>query len=93
MINTLSIASDLSKAGIERSHAEAIANAIGTRQRDVATKDFVRAEISGVRAEIRAEIGAVRTEMGALETRLVRWVVGTVFAASGLLFAALRFIP
>ena len=100
MINTLSIASDLSKAGIERSHAEAIAHAIGTLPEDVATKDFVRAEISGVRAEIRAEIGAVRTEIGvvrtemsALEARLVRWVVGTVFAASGLLFAALRFIP
>ncbi len=75
MVNTLSIASDLSEAGIERPHAEAIANAIGTRQEDVATKDFVRAEIS------------------TLETRLVRWMVGTVFAASGLLFAALRFIP
>ena len=75
MVNTLSSASDLSEAGIERPHAEAIANAIGTRQEDVATKDFVRAEIS------------------TLETRLVRWMVGTVFAASGLLFAALRFIP
>ena len=75
MINTLSIARDLSEAGIERSHAEAIANAMGTRQGDVATKDFVHAEIS------------------ALEARLVRWIVGTVFAASGLLFAALRFIP
>lgn len=118
MINTLSIASDLSKAGIERPHAEAIANAIGTRQGDVAMKDFVHAEISGVhaeisgvraeistvraeisaeistvRAEISAEISGVRTEMSALEARLVRWVVGTVFAASGLLFAALRFIP
>lgn len=82
MINTLSIASDLSEAGIERSHAEAIAHAIGTLPEDVATKDFVRAEIS-----------AVRTEMSALEARLVRWIVGTVFAASGLLFAALRFIP
>ncbi len=96
MINTLSIASDLSKAGIEKSHAEAIANAIGTSQEDLATKDFVRAEISAVRAEIssvRAEISSVRGEMSALETRLVRWIVGTVFAASGLLFAALRFIP
>ena len=89
MVNTLSIASDLSEAGIEKPHAEAIANAIGTRQEDVATKDFVRAEISTV----RAEISTVRTEMSALETRLVRWMVGTVFAASGLLFAALRFIP
>ncbi|MXW65209.1 MAG: hypothetical protein F4Y00_06245 [Bacteroidetes bacterium SB0662_bin_6] len=75
MINTLSIARDLSEAGIERSHAEAIAHAMGTRQGDVATKDFVHAEIS------------------TLEARLVRWIVGTVFAASGMLFAALRFIP
>ncbi len=82
MINTLSIASDLSKAGIEKSHAEAIANAIGTRQEDLATKDFVRAEIS-----------TIRGEMSALETRLVRWIVGTVFAASGLLFAALQLMP
>ncbi len=82
MINTLSIASDLSKAGIAKSHAEAIANAIGTRQEDLATKDFVRAEIS-----------TIRGEMSALETRLVRWIVGTVFAASGLLFAALQLMP
>ncbi len=82
MVNTLSIASDLSEAGIARPHAEAIANAIGSRQEDVATKDFVRAEIS-----------TVRTEMSTLETHLVRWMVGTVFAASGLLFAALRLIP
>ncbi len=82
MINTLSIASDLSRAGIEKSHAEAIANAIGTPQEDLATKDFVRAEIS-----------TVRGEMSALETRLVRWIVGTVFAASGLLFAALQLMP
>lgn len=82
MINTLSIASDLSRAGIEKPHAEAIANAIGTPQEDLATKDFVRAEIS-----------TVRGEMSALETRLVRWIVGTVFAASGLLFAALQLMP
>ncbi len=89
MINTLSIASDLSRAGIAKSHAEAIANAIGTSQEDLATKDFVRAEISTV----RAEISSVRGEMSALETRLVRWIVGTVFAASGLLFAALQLMP
>ena len=72
MINALSIARDLSEAGIERPHAEAIANAMETH---LATKDFVRAEIS------------------ALEVRLVRWIVGTVFAGGGLLFVALRFVP
>ncbi len=79
MINALSIARDLSEAGIERPHAEAIANAMETQ---LATKDFVRAEISDVRAEISA-----------LEVRLVRWIVGTVFAGGGLLFVALRFVP
>ena len=75
MINALSIARDLSEPGIERPHAEAIANAMETGQGDLATKDFVRAEIS------------------ALEVRLVRWIVGTVFAGGGLLFVALRFVP
>ena len=35
----------------------------------------------------------VHREINALEVRLVRWIVGTVFAAAGLLFLALRFIP
>ena len=86
MINALSIARDLSEAGIERPHAEAIANAMETQ---LATKDFVRAEIS----DVRVEISDVRAEISALEVRLVRWIVGTVFAGGGLLFVALRFVP
>lgn len=108
MIDTLAIASDLVAAGVAKpqaeAHARAIANAVGQQYADIATKDFVRSEISALRAELREEIGAlraevrgeisaVRGEMSALETRLVRWIVGTMIAGGGLLFAALHFIP
>ncbi len=115
MIDTLAIASDLVAAGVAKpqaeAHARAIATAVGQQYADIATKDFVRSEISALRAELREEIGALRTEvreeisavrgeisavrgeMSALETRLVRWIVGTMIAGGGLLFAALHFIP
>ena len=75
MLDTLAIAENLADAGVERNqakaHAQAIANAVGQERGEIATKDFVRAEIK------------------ASEVRLVRWM----FAAMGLLFLALRFIP
>ena len=78
MIDTLAIAENLAAAGIEQEQAKAIANAVAQQHGETATKDFVRSEISNVRTEIKAS-----------EVRLVRWI----FAAVGLLFAALRFIP
>ncbi len=76
MTDTLSIANNLSNAGVDWEQAEAIAKSIAAaveQQGDLATKDFVHGELSS------------------LETRLVYWIVGTglvivgVFVAAGVL--------
>ena len=96
MIDTLSIARDLSEAGVDwaqaQAHATVIAHAVEQQHADVATKEFVRNEISVVRGEIsvvRGEISAVRGEISAAETRIIRWTVGTPLGVGGLIIAAL----
>ena len=44
----------------------------------------------GDRRRADAEIAEVRTEIASLETRLVRWMVGTVFATAALTVGILR---
>ena len=87
MIDTLSIARDLSEAGVDwaQAHATVIAHAVEQQHADVATKEFVRNEIGAV----RGEIGAVRGEISAAETRIIRWMVGTTLGVGGLIIAAL----
>ncbi|MDE2645519.1 MAG: hypothetical protein OXI05_06755 [Bacteroidota bacterium] len=75
MIDTLSIARDLSNAGVDpkqaEAHATVIALAVEKQHGDVATKEFVRSEIN------------------ATETRLIRWLVGTIFTATGITIASI----
>ena len=86
MIDTLSIARKLSNSGVKREQAEAIAgvvaDAVDQQYGELATKDFVRNQISIVRGEISAQ----DAKMSALETRLVRWIVATGLVVVGLLF-------
>ena len=86
MIDTLSIARKLSNSGGKREQAEAIADvvtdAVDQQYGELATKDFVRSQISIVRGEISAQ----DAKMSALETRLVRWIVATGLVVVGLLF-------
>ena len=42
-------------------------------------------QIADLRTEQRTDIAGVRTEIASLETRLIRWMVGTVLAAVGLM--------
>ena len=63
MIDTLSIARDLSKAGVDweqaQAHAVVIAHAVEQQHADVATKEFVRSQINIVRAELSERINEV----------------------------------
>ncbi len=74
MFDTLAVARRLTDAGIDRDHADALADAIreAAGHGDHVTPDLLRAELS------------------ALETRLIKWMVGTVVAAVGATVAALR---
>ncbi len=76
MIDTLSIARKLSSSGVKREQAEAIADvvadAVDQQYADLATKDFVRNQISIVRGEVsnlrgdmNAQIGDLRGDMNA----------------------------
>jgi vancomycin resistance protein YoaR len=69
-IDTLATARRLEQSGLPTQHAravaEAIADAIQESQPDwseIATKEFVRAEIQALRAELKAEIQALRAEL------------------------------
>ena len=88
MLDTLTIAQEMTAGGIDRDHAEVIANAIRkvTEQSDHVTADQFRTGI----AEVRTEIAEVRTEIANVETRLIRWMVGTVLATAALTVAILR---
>ncbi len=76
MFDTLAVARRLTDAGIDRDHADALADAIreAAEHGDHVTPELLRAELS------------------ALETRLIKWMVGTVIAAVGATVAILRLI-
>jgi septal ring factor EnvC (AmiA/AmiB activator) len=57
--------------------------------------ESVRTEVQSVRTDvqsIRAEIAGVRGEMGTLEASLIKWMIGTVIAATTLAFSIAKFI-
>lgn len=45
------------------------------------------------RIETKIDNFATKTEMAQLETRVIKWSVGTILAAGGLVFAIMRFLP
>lgn len=45
------------------------------------------------RIETKIDGFATKTEMAQLETRVIKWSVGTILAAGGLVFAIMRFLP
>lgn len=76
MIDTLSIARDLSEAGVDwaQAHATVIAHAVEQQHSGIATNEFVRNKISSS------------------ETRIIRWTVGTTLGDGGLIMAALTLL-
>ena len=60
---------------------------------NMVTKDELRASVETLRAENQATAETLRTEMRAMELRIIRWMVGTVFAASGLVLVVVKLLP
>ncbi|MFO1049908.1 MAG: hypothetical protein U1E52_18655 [Geminicoccaceae bacterium] len=66
--DTLEMALAMRRSGLPQEQADTIAEQIGKSftSEELATKEFVRAEISGLRAELHREISGLRGEMGGL---------------------------
>ena len=79
MIDTHEIARELTAAGIDPAHADAITNAV----RRAAEHDAAGIDVNAL---------ATKADLAALELRLVKWMIGVVFAGAGLTIAALRLI-
>ena len=79
MIDTHEIARELTAAGIDPAHADAITNAV----RRAAEHDASGIDVNTL---------ATKADLAALELRLVKWLIGVAFAGAGLTIAALRLI-
>ena len=79
MIDTHEIARELTAAGVDPAHADAITNAV----RRAAEHDASGIDVNAL---------ATKADLAALELRLVKWMIGVVFAGAGLTIAALRLI-
>ncbi|MCY4601087.1 MAG: hypothetical protein OXF27_14350 [Acidobacteria bacterium] len=79
MLDTHEIARELTAAGIQPDHADAITKAV----RRAAEHDASGVDVNTL---------ATKADLTALELRLVKWMIGVAFAAAGLAVAALRLI-
>ncbi len=81
MINTLTIARKLTKSGIKREQAEAIADivadAVSHQNGNLATTEFVRTHVGELQKgtdskidSVRVEIGDLRIEISALDAKI-----------------------
>ena len=81
MFDTHAIARSLTDADLTPEQADAITNAI----RQVAEHDMAA-------LATKADLAELRVELAGLEARLIKWMIGIVFAGSGLVIAVLRLI-
>ena len=78
--DTLRAARDMEAAGLDQKAAEAVADAIGAKQGEFAT----RADLAPL---------ATKSDLAALEARLTWRIAGPVIAANAVLVAVLKLSP
>ncbi len=97
MLDTLEITRTLTDTGLKPDQAAAITHAVqqaAEHSKHVTPEEFkagvaeLRAEIAAHRAAQRSETAELRAEISRLESRIVKWVVGTVLTAAGIVTAA-----
>lgn len=81
MFDTHAIARSLTDADLTPEQADAITDAI----RQAAERDM-----AGLAT--KADLAELRVELAGLEARLIKWMIGIVFAGAGLVIAGLRLI-
>ena len=77
MFDTHEIARESIAAGVDPDHADAITTAV----RRAAEHDAAGLDVNAL---------ATKADLTARELRLVKWMIGTVFAGAGLVVAVLR---
>ena len=82
--DTLKVSKDLQQAGIQESHAEAIALAVKQGQGNLATKQ----DIDHLRTELKTDIGHLRTELKS-DNVWLKWALGVNLALTSGIFAAI----
>ena len=89
--DTLTVSKDLQQAGIQESHAEAIALAIKQGQGDLATKQDIavlKTDIGHSRTELKTGIDHLRTELKS-DNVWLKWALGVNLALTIGIFAAI----
>ncbi len=80
MIDTLSMAADLAAAGIDKkqaeAHAKVIAYAVEQQYGEVATKDFVRSEISAAKFAVICWVVGTNIAIAALSVTILGLWIG-----------------
>ena len=66
--------------------------AIDEIRSELATKDFVRAEIAEAKESLRAEIAEVRHEIARTKVEILKWVFGLQAGTIVIILGALKFI-
>ena len=100
--DTLQAARELTSAGLDRDHAEAIAKAIRQGHGELVTKSDLKAETADLKAEtadLKSQMAELKTEISDLKSEFKsdllnqqRWFIGVLLATQALLFAALRYL-
>ena len=89
--DTLKVSKDLQQAGIQESHAEAIALAVKQGQGDLATKQdisLLKSDIDHLRTELKSDIDHLRTELKT-DNVWLKWALGVNLALTFGIFAAI----
>lgn len=66
--------------------------AIDEIRSELATKDFVRAEIAEAKEALRAEIAEVRSEIARTKVEILKWVFGLQAGTIVIILGAMKFI-
>ena len=89
-VDTLEMAQAMRRVGLPQEQADVIAEQIakGFRSEELATKEFVRAEIAALRTELHKELGALRHDMGQLSWKMA----GMLLLQAGLVVTLMKLL-
>ena len=89
-VDTLEMAQAMRRSGLPQEQADSIAEQIGKgfTSDELATKEFMRAEIAGLRTELHKQMGELRAELHR-EMSLQSWKMAGMLLLQASLVAAL----